>query len=113
MKNKTVEKKKGVGEIKLYTLTHCRYCNTLKEALSHLGVPYRDINVESAKHSLLGDWLEENLKTESYPIIHLEKYPGESIYIISKTNLEKLNGVRIFTTIDQALEILLNYYYEI
>ena len=61
----------------------------------------------------MGDWLEENLKTESYPIIYFKKNPGEYIYILSDTDLETLNGVRIFNTIEEALEILTQYYYEI
>jgi len=61
----------------------------------------------------MGDWLENNLKTESYPIIYFRKSPGEYIYILSETNLESLNSVRIFNTIEEAIEILAQYYYEI
>ena len=61
----------------------------------------------------MGDWLEETLKTESYPIIYFKKRDGEYIYILSDTDLETLNGVRIFNTIEEALEILTQYYYEI
>jgi len=103
--------RKGVGEITLYTLPHCTYCQTLKGALDKLEVPYTDIDVEL--NMLMGDWLEENLKTESYPIIYFKKSPEEYIYILSETNLETLNGVHIFNTIEEALEILLEFYYEI
>ena len=103
--------KKGVGEITLYTLPHCNYCQILKGALDKLEVPYTDIDVEL--NELMGDWLEENLKTESYPIIYFKKAPEEYIYILSETNLETLNKIRIFNTIEEALEILLEYYYEI
>lgn len=103
--------KKGVGEITLYTLPHCTYCQTLKGALNKLNVPFSDIDVE--ENGQIGDWLEENLKTESYPIIYFKKREGEYIYILSETNLDTLNGVRIFNTIEEALEILLEYYYEI
>ena len=102
---------KGVGEITLYTLPHCTYCQTLKGALNKLEVPYIDIDVEV--NELMGDWLEEKLKTESDPIIYFKKSPEEYIYILSETNLETLNGVRIFNTIEEALEILLEFYYEI
>ena len=103
--------RKGVGEITLYTLPHCTYCKTLKGALNKLNVPFSDIDVE--ENGQMGDWLEENLKTESYPIIYFKKREGEYIYILSETNLDTLNGVRIFNTIEEALEILLEYYYEI
>ena len=103
--------KEGVGDITLYTLPHCTYCQTLKGALDKLEIPYTDIDVELDE--LMGNWLEENLKTESYPIIYFKKFPGEYIYILSQTDLEKLNGVRIFNTIEEALEILLEFYYEI
>ena len=103
--------KEGVGDITLYTLPHCNYCKILKNALTKLKVPYQDINVD--ENETIGDWLEENLKTESYPIIYLKRTPEEYIYILSQTDLETLNGVRIFNTIEEALEILLEFYYEI
>ena len=103
--------KKGEGEITVYSLPYCDYCNLLKGTLDKLEVPYTDIDVD--ENVLMGDWLEENLKTESYPIIYFKKRDGEYIYILSETNLETLNGVRIFNTIEEALEILTQYYYEI
>ena len=103
--------KKGEGEITIYTLPYCDYCSLLKGTLDELEIPYTDIDIDV--NPLMGDWLEENLKTESYPIIFFRKLPGEYIYILSETNLESLNGVRIFNTIEEALEILTQYYYEI
>ena len=103
--------KKGEGEITVYSLPYCQYCNLLKDTLDKLEIPYTDVNVDT--NVLMGDWLEDTLKTESYPIIYFKKREGEYIYILSETNLETLNGVRIFNTIDEALEILLQYYYEI
>ena len=46
-------------------------------------------------------------------INYFKKRDGEYIYILSETNLESLNGVRIFNTIEEAIEILAQYYYEI
>lgn len=103
--------KKGVGEITLYTLTYCKYCQALKKALNQLLVPFKEVDVD--KNEKMGDWLEANLKTESYPIIFCKKPNQEYIYILSDTNLDTLNGVRIFHTIEEALELLLTYYYEI
>ena len=103
--------RKGVGDTTLYTLTDCIYCKTLKQALSNLEIPFKDINVDENEY--MGDWIERQLKTESYPVIHFVKRPGEDIYILSHSDLEKLGGVRIFNTIEEALEILLSYYYEI
>jgi len=103
--------KEGVGDITLYTLPHCNYCQILKGALDKLEIPYTNIDVEV--NELMGDWLEENLKTESYPIIYYKRTPEEYIYILSQTDLETLNGIRIFNTIEEALEILLEFYYEI
>jgi glutaredoxin len=103
--------KRGTGKITLYTLPYCMHCKVLKSTLDKIGVPYTDVDVEEKEK--MGDWLEDNLKTESYPIIYYERVPGEYVYILSKTNLESLSNVRIFTTIEQALEILLKYYYEI
>ena len=111
IKKETVKEKKGVGKITLYTLPYCMHCKVLKSTLDKIGIPYRDINVD--ENELVGDRLEQTLQTESYPIIYLYKRPGEHVYIVSKTNLESLSNVRIFTTIEQALEILLKYYYEI
>ena len=103
--------KKGEGEITIYTLPYCDYCNILKGALNKLKIPYKDVDVDH--NSAMGDWLENNLKTESFPIIYFKKRDGEYIYILSDTDLETLNGVRIFNTIEEALEILTQYYYEI
>ena len=103
--------KKGEGEITVYSLPYCQYCNLLKGTLDKLEIPYTDVDVDL--NPIMGDWLEDNLKTESFPIIYFKKREGEYIYILSETNLETLNGVRIFNTIDEALEILLQYYYEI
>ena len=103
--------KKGEGEITIYSLPYCDYCNLLKGTLDKLEIPYTDVDVDT--NVLMGDWLEDNLKTESYPIIFFRKHPGEYSYILSETNLESLNGIRIFNTIEEALEILTQYYYEI
>lgn len=103
--------KKGEGEITIYTLPYCDYCSLLKDTLNKLKIPYKDINIDH--NPAMGDWLEETLKTESYPIIYFKKRDGEYIYILSDTDLETLNGVRIFNTIEEALEILTQYYYEI
>ena len=102
---------KGVGDTTLYTLTDCTYCKTLKQALSNLKVPYREVDVDQNEY--MGDWIERNLKTESYPVIHFTKRPGEGVYILPQSDLEKLGSNRIFNTIEEALEILLSYYYEI
>ena len=103
--------RKGVGNTTLYTLPYCIHCNTLKQALSKLEIPYTEIDVD--KNVYMGDWIERNLKTESYPVIHFTKRPGEDVYILSQSNLEKTGSSRIFNTIEEALEILLSYYYEI
>ncbi len=103
--------KKGVGNITLYTLTHCLYCNTLKKALNHLNVPFREIDVDENEY--MGDWIERNYKNEGYPVINFTKRPGEEIYILPDSNLENMGSNRIFTTIEEALEILLEFYYEI
>ena len=103
--------KKGVGEITLYTLPYCTYCQALKQTLKQLKVPFKDIDVDTQYY--IGDALEQQLQTESYPIIHCRKTEQEYIYILSQTNLEVLNNIRIFNTIDEALELLLTYYYEI
>jgi len=103
--------KKGVGNTTLYTLTDCTYCKALKQALSNLEIPFKDINVDENEY--MGDWIERNLKTESYPVIHFTKKPGEELYILPSSDLDELGGNRIFNTIEEALEILLSYYYEI
>jgi glutaredoxin len=103
--------KKGVGEITLYTLSYCKYCQALKGVLKEMLIPFKEVDID--QNEKIGDWLEHNLKTESYPIIFCKKTDKEYIYILSETNLEILNQVRIFNTIDEALELLLTYYYEV
>jgi len=102
---------KGVGDTTLYTLTDCIYCKTLKTSLSNLNIPFKEIDVDENEY--MGDWIERNFKTESYPVIHFTKRPGEDLYILPHSDLEKLGSNRIFNTIEEALEILLSYYYEI
>jgi len=70
--------RKGEGEIKIYSLPYCEYCNLLKGTLDKLEIPYTDINVD--KNERMGDWLEDTLKTESYPIIYFKKR-DENIFI--------------------------------
>jgi len=103
--------KKGSGDVLLYTLEYCSYCNTLKQALIKLKIPFREIDVD--KNVYMGDWIERNLGTEDYPVIHFTKIPGEELYILPSSNLENIGGNRIFNTIEESLEILLSYYYEI
>tara|TARA_A100001035_G_C27703902_1_gene463861 strand:+ start:156 stop:497 length:342 start_codon:yes stop_codon:yes gene_type:complete len=103
--------KKGVGEITLYTISDCKYCQALKGTLQELRIPFTNIDVE--QNEAVGDYLESKLGTEYYPIICIKKAPEEYTYIISETNLEKLSRIRIFNSIEEALEILLQYYYEI
>tara|TARA_Y100001963_G_scaffold143767_1_gene215036 strand:+ start:315 stop:647 length:333 start_codon:yes stop_codon:yes gene_type:complete len=102
---------KGGGDITLYTLPYCNYCNLLKDTLSKLKIPFKEIDVEENEY--MGDWIERNLKTESYPVIYFTKRPEEGFYILPSSDLDKLGGNRIFNTIEEALEILLTYYYEI
>tara|TARA_B100001063_G_scaffold244215_1_gene276481 strand:- start:773 stop:1090 length:318 start_codon:yes stop_codon:yes gene_type:complete len=104
-------RKKGVGEITLYTIDDCKFCQATKGALSHLRIPFKNIDVEENEH--MGDYLERHLKTEFYPIIFFRKSEEEYVYILSETNLEELNHIRIFNTIEEAIEILLKYYYEL
>ena len=103
--------KKGEGEITVYSLPYCDYCNLLKGTLDKLEIPYTDVDVDL--NPIMGDWLEDNLKTESFPIIYFKKRDGEYIYILSETNLETLNGIKIFNSIEEAIEILIQYYYNI
>ena len=65
------------------------------------------------ENEYMGDWIERNLKTESYPVIYFTKRPEEGFYILPSSDLDKLGSNRIFNTIEEALEILLTYYYEI
>jgi glutaredoxin len=113
MENKTVREKKGGGYIVTHTLPYCTHCKILKNTLTKMGIPFRDINID--ENEKLGDELEERYQTTSWPIILF--YPngsdGRPIAIISGTNLETLDRVHIFNTIEQALEILLIHYYEI
>ena len=51
---------KGVGDITLYTLPYCNYCNLLKDTLSKLNIPFKEIDVEENEY--MGDWIERNLK---------------------------------------------------
>tara|TARA_R110000822_G_scaffold185235_2_gene324439 strand:+ start:1140 stop:1469 length:330 start_codon:yes stop_codon:yes gene_type:complete len=104
-------KKKGKGKIILYTLPYCSHCQEIKLLLNQHEIPFNEIDIDA--NPALGDIIEEEQKTESYPIIYFQKKPGEFIYLLSETDLVKLNNIRIFNTIDEALEILLQYYYEI
>ena len=72
--------KKGEGEITVYSLPYCNYCNLLKDTLDKLEIPYTDIDVDT--NVLMGDWLEENqrkeilssLKGDLLPLFEENKY---------------------------------------
>ena len=105
--------KKGNGKIIIYTLPYCHYCHTLTDTLDFKGIPFTNINIEEDDE--LGDEIEEKYKTVSYPIILFfpNTYIDNPIAIISSTDLDISDKIRIFTTIENAIEIITKYYYEI
>ena len=111
-KNKIKEelRKKGVEgkeEIYVFYLEDCAYCDLLKKSLSRLKVPFKQVNID--KHPQLGDQLETRFGSDGYyPIITY----GDKTFL-PHTHLAPSDSLRIFQTIDEALEILLKEYYEI
>ncbi len=95
------------NEIYVLTLDDCQFCTLLKDTLLKMTIPFTDIDID--KHTQLGDSIELQYQTEGYyPVILY----GDNV-LLPHTNLAPREGVRIFNTIDEALELLLKDYYEI
>lgn len=104
-RKKVVSKYKN--EIYILTLEDCSYCSLLKNSLLKLKIPFHNINID--KNSHLGDQIEIEYGTQGYyPVIIY----GENV-LLPHTNLVPSDTLRIFNTIDEALELLLKDYYEI
>lgn len=97
----------------LYTLQNCYQCSYLKGELKQLGIDYTEVIIDdgSIKNKNLGDNLELNFKTKSYPIIGYSQFnPTKSNFFISKTDLEEQKGIIIFQDINDLLNKIKQHY---
>lgn len=100
-------KAERIDEIYVLTLRDCNVCSLLRDTLLKMNVPFIPIDIE--KNAQLGDSIELQYQTDGYyPVILY----GDDV-LLPHTNLAPQKGVRIFHTIDEALELLLKDYYEI
>lgn len=100
-------KAEKIDEIYVLTLRDCNFCSLLRDTLLKMDVPFKQIDIN--KHSQLGDSIELQYQTDGYYPVVLY---GDNV-LLPHTNLAPQKGVRIFHTIDEALELLLKDYYEI
>lgn len=96
-----------IDEIYVLMLKDCHFCSLLRDTLLKMNVPFTPIDIE--KHAQLGDSIELQYQTDGYYPVVLY---GDNV-LLPHTNLAPQKGVRIFHTIDEALELLLKDYYEI
>lgn len=100
-------KRRITDPIYILTLKDCSYCHLLIDTLSRLRIPFTNIDID--QHSHLGDKIEIEYGTDGYyPIINY----GETV-LLPHSNLAPSDTLRIFQTIDEALEILIKDNYEI
>lgn len=99
---------KGNGEeIYVLSLEDCPYCSVLKNSLLRLKIPFKDVNID--KNARLGDKIEIEYQTDGlYPVIMV----GNDV-LLPHTNLVPSDSLRIFQTIDEALQLIKDKYYEI
>ena len=94
-------------EIYVLSLENCPYCSVLKNSLLRLKIPFQDVNID--KNARLGDKIEIEYQTEGlYPVIMV----GNDV-LLPHTNLVPSDSLRIFQTIDEALPLIKDKYYEI
>jgi len=98
----------------LYTLQNCIICNELKGKLRHLNIPYTEIIVDdgSFKNNEIGNQLEFQYETNSYPIIHfkISNIRNPKLVFLSKTDLEEQKGIYIFHDIEQVISKIKQIY---
>lgn len=104
--------KKDNTVLTLYTLKNCIYCNWLKGKLNEDNIKYNEIIIDDGKiyNDMLGDSLEKEYQTESYPIIEITNKFNNKISFISKTNLAPTKNIIIFESIEELInKIKKNY----
>ncbi len=93
-------------KIRLLTLSDCDYCTWLKSELDAEGISY--VNIDANQHSEFSDEIENKFKTDSYPMVFIEKGP-EVFIIVSETELETNETLRTFDTIPELIGIIKSY----
>lgn len=89
----------------VYTLQNCHICQELKFRLNQLEINFLEIIIDdgSLLNSKVGDNLQKEYKTESYPIILLKDNKFGYKQFISKTDLEERENLFIFQDIEDLL----------
>ena len=106
--------KKSKCKVVVYAMKECSHCNLLIYLCEHYNIRnFKAVDVLAPANKKIVELLEDKLKTDKYPIILCKKSPNDFLYIVSQTDLGPKKTVRTFDTIEEALEILLQYYYEI
>jgi len=91
-------------EMVTFTLEGCGHCQTLKEGLQTLGIPFNDINV--SYNSKAGDIIESTYKCYSYPIVIL-KSPTQIIWL-PETELLPSPSIRTYFSIYGLIDEIFN-----
>lgn len=88
----------------IFTLEGCGHCQTLKEGLQTIGIPFNDINV--SKDSKMGDMVEKTYKCYSYPIVIL-KSPIQITWL-PETELLPSPSIRIYYSVYGVVNEIFN-----
>jgi glutaredoxin len=97
--------KREVG-VRLLTLSDCDYCMWLKSELDAAGIFYT--NIDGYEHSEFADAIEDEFKTETYPIVFIDLGDNE-VTIVPETSLETNKTLRTFNTIPELVGIIKSY----
>lgn len=86
----------------IYTLKNCIICNQLKGELKKLNIDFIDIVIDdgSAKNYELGNQLEFQYETNSYPIIY---FLSSKTVFLTKTDLEEHKRLIIFNNLEELI----------
>jgi glutaredoxin len=72
----------------IFTLSGCPICTSLVTDLMIDGYAFEEFDCNKDKHSNIADYLEDELKTNHYPIIYIT-YPEEKIITVDQLDQNK------------------------
>jgi glutaredoxin len=81
-------------------LSGCTHCNTLVESLTNANIPFEFRDVDLKEYSNLADRMEALLKTNTYPMIIIERLDGAKyLYRVETINEAKETPIPYATKI--------------
>lgn len=81
-------------------LRGCRHCNALIESLNESNISFEFRDADSKEHTKLADTMEALLKTQTYPIVILERIgAAKYLYLVDSIEEAKESSVGFATKV--------------